>query len=75
MDDPYLNMELGINREEHGYQHTRINQRAVDEAGKPIGIAHDNPLTASRLYKTEYVDGQIENMTANLIAENLLASR
>ena len=71
--DPYLHMELGLQREEEGIQHARVKRRALDDDGKPIGVASNNPILDSRLYEVEYIDGRIETLTANIIAENLLA--
>ena len=41
--------------------------------GKSIGRTSNNPLLDSRQYKLEYLDGTTEVLTANIIAENLLA--
>lgn len=71
--DPYINMELGITRDEEGMHHARVKRRAVDEEGKPIGMPSDNPLMDQRQYEIEYMDGRTEILTANIIAENLLA--
>ena len=47
--DPYLDMELGLNRgEEEGIQYARVNGGAVYEDGKPIGIPSNNPILDSR---------------------------
>ena len=73
-DDPYLNMELGIRlTDEEALQHARVKRRAVDEEGKPIGIPSNNPLLDHRQYEVEFLDGRTEVLTANIIAENLLA--
>ena len=71
--DPYINMELGFNREEDGYRYAKVKRRAIDKDGKPIGVANSNPLLDSRQYDVEYIDGKLETMTANIIAENLFA--
>ena len=34
---------------------------------------HDNPMMDQRQYEVEFIDGRIEVLTANVIAENLLA--
>ena len=45
---PYLGMEIGLNiGEEEGLQFKRVNRRAVDEDGKPIGIPINNPILDS----------------------------
>ena len=72
--DNYLNMELGIPRGEDGeMQHATVKRRAIDVDGKPIGTRHDNPLLDTRQYEVEHIDGTIEILTANTIAENLLS--
>ena len=49
--------------------HATVQGRVHDHDGKPIGIANTNPLLDSRQYEAEYIDGQNEELTANLIAE------
>ena len=73
VEDSYLNMELGIRRNDEGLYHARVKRRAVDQDGKPIGRPSNNPLLDSRQYEVEYSDGTNEILTANIIAENLLA--
>ena len=72
-EDSYLDMELGIRRDDEGLCHARVKRRAVDEDDKPIGRPSNNPLLNSRQYEIEYLDGTTEVLTANIIAENLLA--
>ena len=52
---------------------TNISRSFHDEEGRPIGSAHSNPLLDSRKYEVEYADGHVEELTANIIAENLFA--
>ena len=66
-------MELGIRRDDEGLHHARVKRRAVDQDGRPIGRPSNNPLLDSRRYEVEYLDGTTEVLTANIIAENLLA--
>ena len=73
IEDPYLGMQLGFNREEEGYRLGRVKQRVIDVDGKPIGLSSNNPLLDTRQYEVEFFDGTIEVLTANVIAENLLA--
>ena len=75
VEDSYLDMELGIRRDDEGLHHARVRQRAVDQDGQPIGIPSNNSLLDSRRYKVEYLDGTTEVLTANIIAKNLLAAR
>jgi hypothetical protein len=72
--DQYIGMELALPRGADGEMiHGRVTKRMRDEEGRPIGTAHDNPLLDSRRYEVEYVDGNVEELTANIIAENLIA--
>ena len=72
--DGYLSMEIGLPRgDDDELQHARVKRRAVDEDGRPIGRASNNPLTDTRQYEVEFDDGNIEILAANAIAENVLA--
>ena len=53
--------------------HATVRKRVRDEDGQPVGVAHNNPMLDSRKYEVEYIDGHVEELTANLIAENLMA--
>ena len=47
--DGYLNMEVDMPRGSDGeLQHAKVKRRAVDDEGRPIGVAHNNPLLDSR---------------------------
>ena len=72
--DAYLNMELGLPRgEDDSLLRARVIKRVRDDEGNPVGIPSNNPLLDSRQYEVEFDDGTTEVMTANIIAENLLA--
>jgi hypothetical protein len=72
--DGYLNMEVGMPRGEDGeIEHAIVKRRAIDQLGEPIGVSNANPMLDTRQYDVEYLDGTIETVTANLIAENILA--
>ena len=72
--DTYVAMEIGLPRGPDDSLHSAtVKRRAVDDEGKPIGVANNNPLLDSRQYEVEYLDGTTETLTANVIAENLLA--
>lgn len=73
-DDPFLNMELGLRRaEDDGLVHAVVKRRAVDDEGKPIGRPSNNPIMDSRAYEVEFIDGHVETLTGNVIAENILS--
>ena len=72
--DNYIGMKLGIVRGPDGdVQQAHVKKRVVDDEGRPLGIANDNPILDLRQYEVEFLDGETEILTANLIAENILA--
>ena len=72
--DPYLRMEIGLPRgSDNELEHATVKRRALDVDGKPYGTPNNNPLLDSRRYEVEFIDGSIEVLTANIIAENILA--
>ena len=72
--DQYIGMELALPRGDDGeIIHARVTKRMRDNEGLPIGRASHNPLLDSRQYEVEYADGNVEALTANIIAENLIA--
>ena len=72
--DPYINMEVGLPRgDDDQLIAAKVKGRALDEDGEMIGQSNNNPLLDTRLYEVEYIDGTTERLTANIIAENVLA--
>ena len=72
--DNYIAMQFSIARGGEGEtMHATVRIRVIDSEGQPIGKAHGNPLLDSRLSKVEYSDGNIEELSANIIAENLIS--
>ena len=54
-------------------KYAQVKKRVVDHECNTIGEAHNNPLMDMRQYEIEFSDGDLETMTANLIAENIIA--
>jgi Reverse transcriptase (RNA-dependent DNA polymerase) len=74
LSDPYVGMEMAMTRGAEGeLLHATVRKRVRDEDGRPVGVSHSNPLLDSRKYEVEYIDGHVEELTANLIAENLIS--
>jgi len=72
--DPYLRMEIGLPRGgDNALHHARVKRRKVDDEGEPIRTSNSNPRMDSRQYEVEYLDGTLETLTANTIAENMLS--
>ena len=66
-------MEIGLPRGLDGeLYHSKVNCRVFDRYGITFGVETSNPITDKRLYDVEYLDGTIETLAANVIAENLL---
>ena len=73
-EDPYIGMNLGLPRgPDDELQHAKVKKRVIDDDGVPVGISNKNPLLDMRQYEVEYVNGESEIMTANLIAENIIS--
>ena len=70
--DHYLTAEVLL---PHGGEAKKatVTSRKRDTDGKPIGKRHPNPLLDTRLYEVEFPDGSTKEITANLIAENMLS--
>lgn len=72
--DPYIRMELSLPRGEDGAGvNAQVVERVKDEHDNPVGRANPNPLLDSRQYKVEFDDGSSEVLSANIIAENIIA--
>ena len=71
--DDWLNIEAGVDLEEHGFRQGKVKKRAVDADGAPTGTANDNVSLDGWAREVEFSDGWTEISTANIIAENLLA--
>lgn len=72
--DLYINMEIGLKRDAEGEVHRAVvKRRAVDNEGVPIGVASNNPITDTRQYEVEFLNGEKEILAANILAENILA--
>jgi hypothetical protein len=75
-DDTYLNMEIALPRgggDPEDVQFARVTKRLRDAEGRPIGTASDNPLLDTREYEVEFLDGHVESLSANLIAQHLFS--
>lgn len=70
----YIEMEIGLPRGPDDSLHSaKVKKQAVDNEGKPVGVANNNPLLHLPQYEVEYLDGTTEILAANVIAKNLLA--
>ena len=72
--DTYVDMELVLTRGEYdSLMHVIVKRIKLNEDGNPIGTESTNPLVDTRAYEIEFIDVTTETLTANIIAENLLA--
>ena len=51
----------------------RVTGRKRDVDGNPIGTAHENPILDTHDYVATFDDGDVTELTANLIAESMYA--
>ena len=72
-DDQYINMELRLNRGGDRPEFAIFKKILKDKNCKPIGVANDNPILDSHIYKLEYNDGHTTYLASNIIEENLFA--
>ena len=70
--DPYLGMEVNLPRDNDVIR-GRVKMRVVDDEGNAVGVPNNNPLLDTRKYHVEFLDGSVEEYTANNIAENILS--
>ena len=71
----YINMELTATRSGiENQQYAKVTKCLRDSQEKTIGTANDLPMLDSRIYEVEYIDGQKQAMSLNIIAENMFAS-
>ena len=45
----------------------------IDDYWKPLGIGTSNPITNTRIYEVDYLDGTVKTLAANVIANNLFS--
>ena len=70
----YVGMDLGLPcGEYYSLMHVIVKQRKSADDGNPTGTESTTPLVDTRAYEIDFIDGTTETLTANIIAENLLA--
>ena len=53
--------------------HAIVKRSNLDDEGKDVVTMNNNPLLDTREYKVEFSEGTTEVITANIIANNVLA--
>ena len=70
----YVDMELGLpSQEDDSLMRAIVKRRKLNDDGNPIVNESTNPLVDTRAYEIEFIYGTTEIITANIIADNLLA--
>ena len=73
VEDSYMGMQLGLPRgPDDELMHATVKRRAIDVEGRPLGVANKNSILDTRQYEVEFLYDQVEILTANLIAENII---
>ena len=52
----------------------RVIGRKRDAYGNPTGRSNPNPILDTQEYQVEFGDGEVSELTANVIAESIYAS-
>jgi hypothetical protein len=72
--DTHLNMGLVLDRRPGAEpEFAWVTKRLRDKHGNPIGKANDNPMLDTRLHEVEHLDGHKAALSANIIAESIMA--
>jgi hypothetical protein len=71
-DDTYLRMEIALPQggDQEDIQFAKVTKQLSDKEGRPIGVAHDNPLLDTQEYEVEFLDRHRESLSANIIARH-----
>ena len=70
--DTYVSAE--VNLPFYGEQRQgKVAARAWDSAGKLFGKANSNPVLDTRIYQVEFLDGNMAEYSADMIAENMFS--
>jgi len=70
--DNYVGVEVNLPLEGLS-KHAKVIRRARNADGDVIGRANSNPILDTRVYEVEFANGRVSEVTANLIAENMLS--
>eukprot|EP00804_Cyclotella_cryptica_P009101 CCRYP_003177-RA/>CCRYP_003177-RA protein AED:0.23 eAED:0.23 QI:0/0/0/1/1/1/2/0/629 len=70
--DNYVNTEVMLPRGDH-MARGKVIRRKRDAEGNPIGRANNNPILDTRQYEVQFADGEVTELTANVIAEVMFA--
>ena len=72
--DEYINMQLSLPRGKNGtMEFATVKQRATDINNLPLGTPNKWTALDTRQYQVEYLDGTLETISANIIAENIMS--
>ena len=72
--DEYVNMKLSLPRgKNENMEYATVKHRVTDINDLPIGTPNKWAILDSRKYEVEYLDGTLEIISANVIAENIMS--
>ena len=72
-NDNYVNASIVLPRG-NGNARGTVVSRKRDADGNVVGRANDNPILDTREYHIKFDDGEVSELTANVIAESMYAS-
>ena len=69
--DLYLDAEVLLPQDGEYMRSARVIGRATDANGIPVGTYNSNPVLNTRIFNVMFPDGNIQQYSANIIAENI----
>lgn len=72
--DKYINAHVELPDKEGVPVLCRVKGIKRHHNGEPVGEDNANPVLSTRIYHVEFLDGRIEEYSANMIAESIYAS-
>ena len=73
VNDNYVNASVVFPRGDIYYR-GKVMGRKIDADGNAVGKTNDNPILDTRKYCAEFYDGEVSELTANVIAESMYAA-
>ena len=72
MYDPFIGAEVNLPHQGSNTQQSgTVKRRKTDHHGNPKGTANPNPILDTRTYEVEFPDGEVTEVAANIIAQNM----
>ena len=71
--ETYIGVELNFPDSDGNPVRVVVRKRINNNDGDPVGVVRRNPILNTSRYEVQYLDGFVEEMTSNQIADNMLS--